>query len=127
LPKALIEFAAFYRASATMSSSFPTSPLHFQVFVASVHEYRNLECKDVRPDNHIVLTFTGGESADTPAKLTVNLDVPEAELESAVYTVRPGDQNFDVKLPVRASDFRAHSKLDFSVELEDDQSLYDRI
>jgi hypothetical protein len=96
-------------------------PEHFTMIHYSEMQWTiDFECKDGRPDNHIVINFTPGESADTPIEFFVNLDVPEAERESTGYTVRPSDANFDIELPVRASDFRAHCKLDFSVELEDD-------
>jgi hypothetical protein len=97
--------------------------IHYSDMEWTIH----FECKDGRPDNHIVFTFTPSQDADTPIEFTVNLDVPETERESASYIVRPGDENFDIELPVRVSDFHAHCKLDLSIELEDDQSLHDGI
>jgi ubiquitin C-terminal hydrolase len=106
-------------------------PEHFaSIRYADTNWVVHLESRDGRPDNPIVLIFTTIEAPDTPIKFKVNLSFPDAGVSPTAYTVRPGEKDFEIELPVHASALLAHGELEFSVALEEDQGIgpsYSRI
>jgi hypothetical protein len=79
----------------------------------------HLEPREGIPTPPIVVLFRTVANHDRMVKFTLNLEVPKLGRDQRSHTVLPHEQLFEIELGSRASGLRSHSKLDFSLTIEE--------